>query len=98
MRGRQVQEGTLPQAETLLVSLSKGVLRLTLNRPDRLNAFNEALHLALRAGVERAHSDPEVRAVLLTGSGRGFCAGQDLGDRDPRKGGAAPDLGTTLET
>ena len=98
MRGRQVQEGTLPQAETLLVSLSKGVLRLTLNRPDRLNAFNEALHLALRAGVERAHSDPEVRAFLLTGSGRGFCAGQDLGDRDPRKGGAAPDLGTTLET
>ncbi|MDE3027683.1 MAG: 2-(1,2-epoxy-1,2-dihydrophenyl)acetyl-CoA isomerase [Paracoccaceae bacterium] len=93
-----MQDGTLPQAETLLVSHSKGVLRLTLNRPDRLNAFTEALHLALRAGLERAHADPEVRAVLLTGSGRGFCAGQDLGDRDPRKGGAAPNLGTTLET
>src|SRR5690606_34269353 len=54
--------------------------------------------LALRAAIQRAHDDAAVRAVLLTGAGRGFCAGQDLGDRDPRKGGAAPDLGYTLET
>ncbi|MDR0808448.1 MAG: 2-(1,2-epoxy-1,2-dihydrophenyl)acetyl-CoA isomerase PaaG [Gemmobacter sp.] len=85
-------------SETVLVTLADGVLKLTLNRPDKLNSFNEEMHLALRAGVERAHSDAEVRAVLLTGAGRGFCAGQDLGNRDPRKGGPAPDLGHTLDT
>lgn len=85
-------------SDTVLLTHSQGVLRLTLNRPDKLNAFNEEMHLALRTGFERAGSDPSVRAVLLTGAGRGFCAGQDLGDRDPRKGGPAPDLGRTLET
>ena len=88
----------MAQTETVLVSLEAGVLTLTLNRPDKLNSFNEAMHLALRAGFQRAADDPAVRAVLLTGSGRGFCAGQDLGDRDPRKSGGAPDLGATLET
>lgn len=85
------------ESDTVLAAFGDGVLRLTLNRPDKLNAFNEDMHLALRAGFERAHEDASVRAVLLTGTGRGFCAGQDLGDRDPRKGGAPPDLGRTLE-
>lgn len=84
--------------ETVLSALSAGVLTLTLNRPEKLNSFNEEMHLALRAGFERARDDAAVRAVLLTGAGRGFCAGQDLGDRDPRRGGPAPDLGATLET
>lgn len=83
--------------ETVLTELAEGVLTLVLNRPDKLNAFNEEMHLALRAGFQRAHEDAGVRAVLLTGAGRGFSAGQDLGDRDPRKGGPAPDLGATLE-
>ena len=85
-------------SETVRVALEAGVLSLTLNRPDKLNSFNEEMHLALRAGLDRAVADPEVRAILLTGAGRGFSAGQDLGDRDPRKGGPAPDLGATLET
>ena len=85
-------------SETVLARLEAGVLHLTLNRPDKLNSFNEEMHLALRAQIQRAHDDEAVRAVLLTGAGRGFCAGQDLGDRDPRKGGPAPDLGNTLET
>lgn len=84
-------------SETVLAELGDGVLRLTLNRPDKLNAFTEEMHIALRAGLQRAMDDAEVRAVLLTGAGRGFSAGQDLGDRDPRRGGPPPDLGRTLE-
>lgn len=82
----------------LLSDLSGGLLTLTLNRPDRLNSLNEPLHLALREGLSRAHDDAGVRAVLITGAGRAFCAGQDLGDRDPRKREGLPDLGRTLET
>jgi 2-(1,2-epoxy-1,2-dihydrophenyl)acetyl-CoA isomerase len=54
-----------------------GVLTITLNRPDVLNAFNSAMHRAL-AGALRDARDPEIRAVVLTGAGRGFCVGQDL--------------------
>lgn len=88
----------MTQSDTVLSVFTDGVLTLTLNRPDKLNSFNEEMHLALRKQLEHAHNDASVRAVLLTGAGRAFCAGQDLGDRDPRKGGSAPDLGYTLET
>lgn len=68
---------------------------ITLNRPDKLNSFNDVMHLELREAFEKAIST-EKRAVLLTGSGRGFCAGQDLGDRDPSKMDGPPDLSATL--
>ncbi|MCB1389638.1 MAG: 2-(1,2-epoxy-1,2-dihydrophenyl)acetyl-CoA isomerase [Rhodobacteraceae bacterium] len=84
----------MTDSDTVLVSLDAGVLEITLNRPDRLNSFNESQHMALRAALNRAAG--EARAVLLTGAGRGFCAGQDLGDRDPRTMDGPPDLGDTV--
>ena len=81
---------------TVLVEKNDGFVVVTLNRPDKLNAFNETQNKTLLAALEAADADPECRAVMLTGSGRGFCAGQDLGDRDPSDG--VPDLGKTLET
>ncbi|MEO1676865.1 MAG: 2-(1,2-epoxy-1,2-dihydrophenyl)acetyl-CoA isomerase PaaG [Pseudomonadota bacterium] len=69
-------------------------VEITLNRPDRLNSFNEDMHNALRLALEEAGRT--ARAVLLTGAGRGFCAGQDLGDRDPAKMDGPPDLSRTL--
>ena len=65
--------------ETVLVDRRDGWTALTLNRPDRLNAFNETMHGALRAALEAARDDA-CRAVLITGAGRGFCAGQDLAE------------------
>ncbi len=61
----------------VLTTREGAVLTITLNRPDVFNAFNRALHAALRVALEEA-GDPAVRAVVITGAGRGFCAGQDL--------------------
>lgn len=72
-------------------------IEITLNRPERLNAFNDEMHAELRIALERASGD-DMRAVLLTGAGRGFCAGQDLDGRDPRKMDGPPDLGHTIGT
>jgi 2-(1,2-epoxy-1,2-dihydrophenyl)acetyl-CoA isomerase len=88
----------MTSAATIISNTEEGVLTLTLNRPDRLNAFNDEMHLALRSELDRARDDGAIRAILLTGAGRGFSAGQDLGDRDPRKASEPPDLGHTLET
>ena len=81
----------------LLDKLEAGVLTLTLNRPERLNALNAAMTQALSAAIGRAAADPDCRAVLITGAGRGFCAGADLVDRAIAPGGARPDLGQTLD-
>lgn len=79
----------------ILVQAHENWTEITLNRPDRLNSFNDEMHLALRSALEEAR-DTSMRAVLLTGAGRGFCAGQDLGDRDPSKMTSPPDLGATV--
>ncbi|MCY4393383.1 MAG: enoyl-CoA hydratase [Chloroflexi bacterium] len=77
----------------LLVDQCDGVLTLTLNRPERLNAISGPMLAALSAELDRANTDPEVRVVVLTGAGRGFCAGLDLKARaDDEDGGGAPDL------
>lgn len=82
----------------VLVERRGGLWLLTLNRPDKLNSFNEAQHRALKAAMDAASTDETCRAIILTGAGRGFCAGQDLGDRVRPEGGEAPDLGATLDT
>jgi 2-(1,2-epoxy-1,2-dihydrophenyl)acetyl-CoA isomerase len=64
-------------ANEVLTARDGGVLTITLNRPDVYNAFNRALHQALATALAEA-SDPDVRAVVITGAGRGFCSGQDL--------------------
>jgi 2-(1,2-epoxy-1,2-dihydrophenyl)acetyl-CoA isomerase len=81
---------------TLLVEKHAGYRQLSLNRPDRLNALNTEMHGALMAALGEAENDPDCRAILLTGAGRAFCAGQDLGDVAV-KDGEVPDLKAVLE-
>jgi 2-(1,2-epoxy-1,2-dihydrophenyl)acetyl-CoA isomerase len=83
--------------ESVLVDTRAGYRVITLNRPQRLNSFTEAMHHALRASLDDAEKDTSCRALLLTGAGRGFCAGQDLNDRIA-SGDAKVDLGHTIET
>lgn len=83
-------------SETILVQKHQGWTEITLNRPDRLNAFNDEMHEALQKALNDAKTDDAVRAILLTGAGRGFCAGQDLDARDPRKMTSPPDLHATI--
>ena len=81
----------------ILTSRHDGLLTITLNRPDRLNAFNADMLNQFNETLAEASQDDQIRAVLLTGSGRGFCAGQDLNDRSVSPGSSAPDLGESLE-
>jgi 2-(1,2-epoxy-1,2-dihydrophenyl)acetyl-CoA isomerase len=83
--------------EHILYSSEGGIARLTLNRPDRLNSFNDAMHAEVRNALSRIKDSTDVRVLLLTGAGRGFCAGQDLGDRAVAPGSEAVDLGSSIE-
>lgn len=77
---------------SILTELHDGVLQITLNRPDVLNSFDRPMAAELQAALARAASDASVRAVLLTGAGRGFCAGQDLQEALPKDDGPMPDI------
>jgi len=83
--------------ETITFAQQDGIARLTLNRPDRLNSFNVTMHEEVQAALAQVEGDASLRVLLLTGAGRGFCAGQDLGDRSVAAGGEAPDLGLSIE-
>jgi len=87
--------------QTILFEVTSGVARLTLNRPDRLNSFNTDMHAEVRAALASLGDDaggtPKARVLIVTGAGRGFCAGQDLGDRSVAPGGKAVDLGDSIE-
>ena len=82
-------------SNTILTTSHDNWMEITLNRPNQLNAFNDEMHTAIKKALDKAEN-PEIRAVVLTGAGRGFCSGQDLEGRDPRKMESPPDLGKTL--
>ncbi len=85
--------------ENILFENTNGIARITLNRPDRLNSFTVAMHTELRDALAKVRADSSTRVLLLTGAGRGFCAGQDLADRGAVASGDKPvDLGETVET
>ena len=82
--------------ETILFDATDGVARLTLNRPDKLNSFNTQMHGEVRDALARLPASG-ARVLVLTGAGRGFCAGQDLGDRAVAPGAEAVDLGESID-
>jgi 2-(1,2-epoxy-1,2-dihydrophenyl)acetyl-CoA isomerase len=83
--------------QNILFQIADGVARLTFNRPDRLNSFNTDMHAEVRDAIANLIGDSGARVLVLTGAGRGFCAGQDLGDRAVAPGDAPPDLGESIE-
>jgi 2-(1,2-epoxy-1,2-dihydrophenyl)acetyl-CoA isomerase len=87
-------------SDALVLIAQHGAVRtLTLNRPQALNAFTQAMHEELRAALDAAAADHAVRCLVLTGAGRGFCAGQDLADPmvAPRANGDLADIGDAIE-
>jgi len=82
--------------QNILFELRDGIARLTLNRPERLNSFNTEMHAEVRAALATLPGSA-ARVLVITGAGRGFCAGQDLNDRAVAPGAAPPDLAESIE-
>jgi 2-(1,2-epoxy-1,2-dihydrophenyl)acetyl-CoA isomerase len=83
--------------ETIEFEITDGVAVLTLNRPDRMNSFNTEMHAEVRDALKQVKKDQAVRCLLITGNGRGFCAGQDLSDRNVDPNAEMPNLGESIE-
>lgn len=83
--------------ESIKVDVTDGVATLTLNRPERLNSFTMAMHGEVRRALDAIASDRSIRCFVLTGAGRGFCAGQDLSDRAVTPDAEGVDLGASIE-
>jgi 2-(1,2-epoxy-1,2-dihydrophenyl)acetyl-CoA isomerase len=87
----------MPEDNILLVEQKEAVRVITLNRPDKLNSFNDELTFKLQDALKEAEKDEKTRAIILTGAGRGFCAGQDLQSRAINvEGGQRPPLGDSI--
>jgi 2-(1,2-epoxy-1,2-dihydrophenyl)acetyl-CoA isomerase len=82
--------------QNIVFETADGVARLTFNRPERLNSFNTEMHAEVRAALVSL-KDSAARVLVITGAGRGFCAGQDLNDRAVAPGSAPPDLAASIE-
>ncbi|MBN0987897.1 2-(1,2-epoxy-1,2-dihydrophenyl)acetyl-CoA isomerase PaaG [Amphritea pacifica] len=83
--------------EHIEFEITEGVAVLTLNRPDSLNSFNTQMHAEVRDALKQVKTSDAVRCLLITGNGRGFCAGQDLSDRAVDPDAEMPDLGESIE-
>ncbi|WP_461538421.1 2-(1,2-epoxy-1,2-dihydrophenyl)acetyl-CoA isomerase PaaG [Spongorhabdus nitratireducens] len=83
--------------ETITYEVTKGVALLTLNRPETLNSFTAQMHEEVREAMKDVRTNTDVRCLVITGAGRGFCAGQDLNDRSVKASDEAPDLGESVE-
>jgi 2-(1,2-epoxy-1,2-dihydrophenyl)acetyl-CoA isomerase len=83
--------------ETILFEIADGAARLTLNRPERLNSFTVQMHEEVADALSKVEGDASARVLVITGAGRGFCAGQDLSDRAVAPGADGIDLGESLE-
>src|SRR4051794_25867998 len=89
---RNKTEETAMAYETIKYEVAEQILTITLNRPDKLNAFNGTMQQELIDAFDAADKDDNIRAIIVTGAGRGFCAGADLSsgantfDRDARRG------------
>ncbi len=86
--------------ELVQLRVDNGVAQVVLNRPEKMNSFTGEMHISLRETLARVEADTAIRALVLTGAGRGFCAGQDLADEAVRftPGDAPPDLGDVVRT
>lgn len=84
---------------TVLLSVADGIATVTLNRPDRLNSFTVEMHAALAQALDSTIADSACSVIILTGAGRGFCAGQDLADKSvaPASATQRRDLGESLQ-
>lgn len=83
--------------KTIEFNINEGVATLTLNRPKALNSFTAEMHAEVREAMVQVTEDTGIRCLVITGAGRGFCAGQDLGDRAVSGEGGAADLGESVE-
>src|SRR5215208_5704122 len=82
--------------EAVTLEVADAAARITLNRPESLNAWNEQLGRELATALERVADDDDVRAVLITGAGRAFSSGADLGEQRTDVEGGPPDLSARL--
>jgi 2-(1,2-epoxy-1,2-dihydrophenyl)acetyl-CoA isomerase len=83
--------------QNILFTLENEVAVITFNRPESLNSFTTEMHAEVREVMKRIQRDPAIRCLVITGAGRGFCAGQDLNDRAVAPGESMPDLGQSIE-
>ena len=83
--------------ETVLYDVADRICTITLNRPEKLNAWTRQMHLDLKDAMHKAGADAEVRAIILTGAGRGFCAGADMGGLQAIGSGASTDRSTKAQ-